>query len=74
MRIGRRGEFRDTWKRKQSALGYLAHATLCECHKNLIADLHVRDRVLVNTWNEANPGLAARPNSARTLSGSRSKQ
>ncbi|KAM0717835.1 hypothetical protein Q7P37_006167 [Cladosporium fusiforme] len=30
-------------------------------------------RVLVNTWNEANPGLAPRPASARTNSGSRSK-
>lgn len=31
------------------------------------------NRVLVNTWNEANPGLANRPASARTNSGSRSK-
>jgi hypothetical protein len=42
----------------------------------LVANFHDFHRVLVNTWNEANPGQAGlRPNSARTNSGrSRSKQ
>jgi len=42
---------------------------------NQKANLTFVRRVLVNTWNEANPGVAQRPNSARTLSGSlRSKK